>query len=149
MTAKEHRAKAAASRRFLSQWGSGLNARLHDLFADIIDKGHRWEFVGLFDGDRRVKAKVIATKFEHHRSHCWLLHDDEKDLIKRRGKKFLPCGKNSRILKGLGLVESLELAPAWAAISGSGTGLSGATSCQPRAFRDGCEWGSDAERIND
>ena len=149
MTAKEHRAKAAASRRFLSQWGSGLNARLHDLFADIIDKGHRWEFVGLFDGDRRVKAKVIATKFEHHRSHCWLLHDDEKDLIKRRGKKFLPCGKNSRILKGLGLVESLELAPAWAAISGSETGLSGAISCQPRAFRDGCEWGSDAERIND
>jgi len=162
MTSKQHREAAAISLQrqhesfansdtdgFVSQWASGLNSELHTLLADIIDRGNRWEFCGLFQGQRRVKAKLISTTFRHHRSSCWLLHDDEQDLIKRRGKKFLPCGKKSRILKGLGLVESRELAPAWASITGGGTGLAGATACRPAAFRVGCEWGSDSTRIND
>jgi len=130
---------------FVSQWASGITASLDRTKADLIDNDKLGEFNGLYDGDRRVKAKQIETKF----GFAWLLHDDETDLIARRGKKFLPTGKRSRILKELGLVERTELAPAWACLSGPGTGLAGATSVYVATFRTGCKWGSDAKIINE
>ena len=125
---------------FVSQWASGITARLDRTKADLIDAGKMGEFTGLFEGDRRVKAKIIETKF----GSSWLLSDDETDLIARRGKKFLPVGKRSRILKELALTERLELAPAWACLDGSGTGLASAMSVHVAIFRTGCKWGSDA-----
>jgi hypothetical protein len=130
---------------FVSQWANNINASLDRRKADLIDEGKLARFKGLYDGDRRVKAKQIETKF----GFAWLLHDDEADLIARRGKKFLPTGKRSRILKKLGLSERTELAPAWACLTGSGSGLSGCASVHVATFRTGCKWGSDAKLINE
>lgn len=133
---------------FVSQWASGIAARLDRAKADLIDNDKLAEFTGLYEVDgyyRRVKAKQIETRF----GFAWLLHDDETDLIARRGKKFLPTGNRSRILKKLHLFEFTELAPAWACLGGSGTGLAGATSVYVATFRTGCKWGSDAKRINE
>lgn len=128
---------------FLSQWASGINASLNRVKADLIENGKVDTFVGLFEGDRRVKAKEIRTKF----GSAWLLHDDEQDLIRRRGRKFLPTGNRSRILKELGLRQANEEAPAWACISGQGAGLSGAANSTVITFRTGCKWGTDATEV--
>tara|TARA_R110000824_G_scaffold66183_5_gene171864 strand:- start:564 stop:1055 length:492 start_codon:yes stop_codon:yes gene_type:complete len=130
---------------FVTQWASGITASLDRTKADLIDADKLGEFTGLFEGDRRVKAKTIETKF----GSSWLLSDDEPDLIARRGKKFLPVGKRSRILKELGLAERRELAPAWACLAGSGTGLAGAASVRVVTFRTGCKWGSDTKLMKE
>jgi len=130
---------------FISQWAAGVTSRLNSEKAAIAANGGVAEFAGLFEGDRRVKAKIITTKF----GNCWLLHDDEVDLIARRGKPFLPTGKNSRVHKDLGLRQGVETAPAAAALSGSGRGLSGAASVHVSTFRTGCKWGSDATAIKE
>lgn len=153
-TAQDYRVDAAASRKreqeswersdtdgFLSQWASGISARLSDRKAAILEAGGKAQFLGLYQGDRRVKARMIETRF----GCSWLLHDDETELRAKRGKPFLPTGKRSRVLRGLGLREAWEMAPAWATIMGSGTGLSGCASAYVGDFRTGCKWGCDAE----
>jgi hypothetical protein len=128
---------------FVSQWAHGINGNLARCKASIIENGGRDNFAGLYQGDRRVAAKLIQTKF----GYCWLLRDDEVELIEARGKPFLPCGNDSRVLKNLGLAERRELDKAWATIKGSGTGLAGASSCYVAVFRTGDEWGESAELI--
>lgn len=130
---------------FLSQWASGLSARLARRKAEILDNGGKATFTGLYEGDRRVKAKCLKGKFGWY----WLLHESEKELIAKRGKPFLPTGKNSRVLKGLGLKERDELAPAWADYGGGGTGLAGATSVSIWNYRSGDKWGMDAELVKE
>lgn len=136
---------------FVSQHCLGLGAEKHSLQADILDNGGEWGFIGLYAGDRRVKAKVISHKnpFSHQWESSWLLHTDEVALIAARGKKFLPAftSGRSRVLKGLGLVESYENAPAAAKLHGHGTGLSGLSSVTVIAVRTGDEWGQDATRV--
>lgn len=124
---------------FLTQWASGLHSQVDRMRAKILEAGGVAEFIGLFDKDnRRVKARLIETKF----GYSWLLHEDEVDLITRRGKKFLPEGFNSRILKNLGLREAWEMAPADAKVEGRGYGLSG--DAWAAQYRTGCKWGTDA-----
>lgn len=155
-TAQEHRAKAAQHETdraeswersdtdgFLSQWASGLNAQLERRKADLVDAGKMAVFTGLFEGDRRVKARMITTKY----GVAWLLHEDEAELIERRGKKFLPTGKKSRVLRNLGLAERAELAPAWAKMDGRGYGLSG--TAWVATFRTGDKWGQDATEVKE
>lgn len=126
---------------FLSQWASGLNAQLRNRQADILESGGKTRFVGLWEGARRVKAREIETQF----GDAWLLHEDEARLIKARGKKFLPTGHQSRVLKKLGLHEAYEMAPAAAKLDGRGHGLSG--SAWVACFRTACKWGGEAEYI--
>lgn len=129
---------------FLSQWASGLTAQLARLKAEIIDDGGTAIFAGLFEGDRRVSAKMIKTKF----GSSWLLNEaEEGELIAKRGKVFLPTGEKSRILKELGLAQRKERAPAAAFMNGRGTGLSG--SAWPDIFRTGDKWGSDAALLEE
>ena len=89
--------------RDISQFCSGLNGRLERVPLrrrwDIQDAGGKSEFWGLYEGDRRVKAKQGRGQFRSH----WLLHEDETALIAARGKVFLPTGSRSRVLKQLGL----------------------------------------------
>ena len=115
---------------FLSQWASQEGARLERLLAHLAENRYMSTFWGLYEGDRRVKAKEINTKF----GTCWLLHEDEQDLISKRGKPFLPTGGKSRVLKGLGLQEREETAPAYACHGQHG----------PIRYRTGDKWGSDA-----
>lgn len=120
---------------FLTQWSAGLNAELCRTRAKIMQNDGDDVFVGLWDGNRRVRAKIINTKF----GMSWLLNDIEAQTY---GRKFLPVGKTSRVLKQLGLREANEMAPAWAKLEGRGRGLSGMAWVQ--TYRTGDPWGSDA-----
>ena len=133
---------------FLSQWASDITARMFDLQAEVAESGGRWIFPGLYDGGRRIAAKVIRVKCFNapwKTERKWFLRDDE---VATYGRRFIPAGGNSRVRKGLGIEERDELAPAVAEIVGSGTGLSGAASCSAVVVRKGDEWGQDAVLVN-
>ena len=106
-----------------------------NLQAKIVANGGFGVMAGLYEGERRVSAKVINTKF----GRAWLLNDNEIDLIASRGKPYLPYGKTSRILKDLGLTQCDELAPATAVLTDCATNVF--------AYRIGNPWGSDATKI--
>ena len=152
-TAQDYRDMAKASRQrsrdsfdrcdtdgFLSQWCSDLSAREYDRKATILENDGKAEFCGLYEGERRVAAKLINGKF----GTSWLLRDDEAE---RFGRRFIPTGYRSRIQKQLGLQECFENAPAWCKIGGEGTGLSGLSTAHVAVFRTGCKWGTDASII--
>lgn len=157
MTAEDHREAAKADRKraiesfercdtdgFLSQWASDLNARKHEREASILENGGLAEFWGLYEGDRRVKAKLVRVynKFKFAEESKWVVEDDDP-VCQRR--KWIPSGKRSRIQKQLGLCERKEMAPAKACISGSGKGLSG--TAWVATFRTGCKYGLDAKLV--
>lgn len=157
MNAQQHREKAAAhfakeqesfdrcdTDGFVSQFCDNLNGRLHNVRASIAENGGRANFVGLYEGDRRVKARLIETKF----GYSWLLHDSEEFLINLRGKVFLPTGGKSRVLKSLGLCERAETDLANACHAGSGCGLSGLSTVRIKTYRTGDKWGGDTQLIN-
>lgn len=128
---------------FASQYASTLTGRLKRRQADILEHGGVATFHGLYEGDRRVKAEIREGEF----GYFWLLHPDEQDIIDRRGKRFVPynrCKGNGRILKGLGLTERKELAPADAEMAGGGYGFSGMSGVYIATVRTGCRWGTDA-----
>ena len=126
---------------FLSQWAHGMSAAKERAQAAILEAGGVAEFRGLYEGNRRVKAKEIQTKY----GFTWLLHEDETALRAARGKPFLPTGKKSRILKEFGLAERKETAPAAACLGGEGKGLSGCANVHVVVFRTGDKWGGDAK----
>lgn len=128
---------------FLSQHSSNLMALLYDKQANIAENGGYDCFNGLYEGDRRVRAKIIETVY----GRCWMLDENEIDLVRNRGGMFIPIGSNSKVQKRLGLSERAELAPAWAKLASNGTGISG--NCWIYTFRTGCQYGSDAVLITD
>jgi hypothetical protein len=123
----------------LTQWASGITADLRRAQARILRDGGKANFCGLYEGVRRVAAKMISTPF----GYSWLLHEDE---ALRFGRKFIPEGHNSRVQKKLGLHESMEIAPAAAKTSSNGTGLSGNVWIE--TYRTGDKWGQDAVKLN-
>ena len=158
ITAKQHRENAAAHYKeeadsfarcdtdgCLSQWSSNINGQLELERARIAEAGGLADFAGLFEGDRRVKAKQVHTKF----GAAWVLHEDEADLISRRGKVFLPFGEKSRVLRELGLRQGCEEAPAAACLDGHGRGLGSLHTVHVKVFRTGCKWGSDAREVSE
>lgn len=128
---------------FLTQWAHGKMSTLAHRKMQILENGGKAEFPGLYEGDRRVKAKMLEGDYGYY----WLLHESEKDLIAQRGKPFLPTGSNSRVQKRLGLSERKEMDWAWARMEGRGTGLSG--TCWAATYRTGDEWGQDAEPVTE
>lgn len=126
---------------FVSQYCDGLNAELNNRQADILERGGQWEFQGLYDGSRRLKAKLINTKF----GYAWLLHEDEEKLY---GRKFIPCGQNSRVQKKLGLCELKETDEAWAKLDGgNATGFSGLSQLRVKVYRKNNNWGATAKLL--
>lgn len=128
---------------FVSQWCHSWSARESEKKAEILENGGKALFVGLYEGKRRVKAKLVETQF----GETWVLHQDEKTLIAKRGKPFIPrkpYGGKSRIQRSLGLEEHEEMVPAWCKLDGSGKGFSGLSTLFINVFRTGCPWGSDA-----
>jgi len=119
----------------LTQWAAGITADLRRVQARILRDGGNASFCGLYEGDRRVAARLITTQF----GTSWLLREDE---ALRFGRKFIPEGDNSRVQKTLGLHEATETAPAAAKTASNGTGLSGNVWIE--TYRTGCKWGSDA-----
>ena len=115
----------------MTEW----DRRAGELRAELEQSNGLGEFAGLYEGNRRVKAKIIDTRF----GDCGLLHEDERELIALRGKAFLPTGQKSRVLRELGLEQRLELADA------------GVEHCDyarnypfPGLYRKGDKWGQDA-----
>ena len=115
--AERHRQKAAEALRrkeeswersdtdgFLTQWACGLTAELEDTRADIEEAGGTAIFTGLYKGDERIYAKQVSFKcrYSHQTKYNWLLEIVEE---KRFGRRFIPCGPNSRIQKQLGLIK--------------------------------------------
>jgi len=132
---------------FLSQWASDINANLYEEKARIIEQRGMSTFVGLYQGNRRVKARLVeGAEFYGRRSWSWLLADEEEQ---RFGRKFIPSGKRSRIQKQLGLREASEMAPADAKIHSSGRGLSGCASARVIHYRIGDRFGADAILIEE
>ena len=149
--AEKHRAKARESDKrreesfarsdtdgFASQAASGLMAGKESLAAEIVEDGDRALFVGLYEGNVRVSAKLIDAAY----GRCWLLTDDEAE---RFGRRFMPHNARSRIQKKHGLREAMEWAPAYAAIGGGGRGMAGMASCYVTARRQGDWYGEKAE----
>jgi hypothetical protein len=125
---------------FITQWVNQSQAQKERMLASLAkDKGVK-TFMGLYEGDRRVKARVIDTRY----GQCWLLNDEEKELLAKRGKPFIPMGDNSKIQRELELEEKAEKAKAYVDMVGGGRGLSGLGSGSWEYLRDGCQWGSDA-----
>lgn len=128
---------------FVSQHCHSLNARLARSQATILENDGKSIFMGLYEGDRRVMAKEIDGPWGTQ----WMLHDSESRLINRRGKKYLPSGSKSRILRQLGLSEHREADTAWSALAGEGKGFSGLGSVYIKVYRKGDPWGQTAQRI--
>lgn len=127
----------------VSQWCDDKSAIEAEVRAEILDNGGRSVFPGLYEGERRVAAKLVRGRYpEWDPKLIWLLRDDEAE---RFGRRFIPHGARSRVQKELGLAERNEWAPAWAKLDGTGTGLSGLATLFTRVFRTGEEWGEDAE----
>jgi hypothetical protein len=147
--AKHFKAEADSFERsdtdgFLSQWSSSINGQLELTRASIVENGGVSQFAGLFEGNRRVKAQQVSTKW----GIAWVLHEDEIDLIARRGKKFLPFNSKSRVLRELGLRHGKEQAPAAACFAGNGSGLGSLHTVFVKVFRTGCKWGTDAREMS-
>ncbi len=155
LTAQQHRDAAAESRRksaesftrcdtdgYLSQWAHDITASEHLANAAILDAGGVSEFWGLFEGDRRVKAKVVMVynKFKYGNEPKWVVEDDDPICAAR---KWIPYGSNSRIQKQMGLCEHLEVAPARAGLRDM------CGQCAVVVYRTGCPYGSDAKRVEE
>lgn len=145
--AKEESFERCDTDGFLSQWAQGIAAQKLRTQAKLLEHDGRWHFFGLYDGDRRVKAKrVTVPGFNSHGLVTrWILHPSE---VVKYGRKFIPCGPSSRIQKMLGLSERQEMANAYVDIVGHGRGLSGCASarvCILRDWKD--EWGQESVLI--
>ena len=116
------------------------------LWAEINAADGKAEFTGLWQGDRRVAARSINTKFGTR----WLLADSEAELLSEpalrdgRSSKWRPVGKalvRQQGFKKLPLVERRELAPAAATVVGDRWNATAVV------FRTGDKDGQDAELI--
>jgi hypothetical protein len=125
---------------FLSQWAHGLSAELKREQATILENDGKAEFWGLYEGDRRVIAKLVTNTFNYNTVTSWLLDKAEAEKF---GRKYIPLGENSRIQKKLGLSERKEIQNAGAKMDGRGTGLSG--TAWVATYRIGDQWGREAE----
>ena len=95
---------------FLSQWAMGRLSELDNAKKELCLKKGLHNFIGLYLGTRRIKAKKIFTEY----GATWLLHKDEKSNFNDRS--FLPFNAGSgrgKILNSFGLKELNVTSPAW------------------------------------
>ena len=104
---------------FLSQWAHGLNSSKCTLQAEIESNNGRASFPALFDLDENlIRAKLIDGRF----GNCWALMNEKDEFI---GKFISAFPKRVSTMERKGYREGTIDAPAYAAIVGKGTGLSG------------------------
>ena len=104
---------------FLTQQILSDTSNLERARAELCEKQGKHEFLGLYDGERRLKAKIILVedKFQpwsKTKNPVWFLEDSEAE---RYGRKFMPFNNGrgkSRILNSFGLKELEVIADAWA-----------------------------------
>lgn len=141
MTAADHREAAGASARarrtsqensdtdgFVSQWASGLNAQEHEAWADLIDNGGKTRMRVLMNLDG-----TVASTHLHYGQYgaAWVLNDA---AAARFGKRFLneseaaSAARRRAAMARKGFTFGTIEVDGYVTTSGSGTGLSGATS---------------------
>jgi hypothetical protein len=141
---KAHREKAAECHQragesfersdtdgFLSQWASGITARLHEVQAEIARNGGKAQFVALFNlSGERIRARVIRSRY----GLCWMLLND-KDEATGEFAPYRP--RNPLTLAKKGYREDLEWAPAAACLDTpkGARGLGGAASVYVKVYR--------------
>lgn len=140
-TAQEHREKAAQAEKaaqeswersdtdgFLSQWASGLTARLHYRQAEILENGGTSEFPGLFnEAGERVKAKLLKLEDRFKGfgyKWVWLVLDEDNQALAWVNDVDQPPNPRSKMAQ-MGLHVEDETAPAVAFMDGRGRGLGG------------------------
>jgi hypothetical protein len=104
---------------FLTQQVLADTSRLERARAELCQKLGKHEFLGLYDGKRRLKAKMILVEdkfitWAKVKNPVWLLEDSE---AKKYGRRFLPFNNGrgkSKILNSFGLKELRVLSDAWA-----------------------------------
>jgi hypothetical protein len=141
MTAEDHRAAAAESARrraesydrcdtdgFVSQWASGLLDQEHQAWADLLDNGGKTRMRVLMNLDGTVASTHLGYgKYGAY----WVLNDA---AATRYGKRFFSeseAGSAARRRKthaAKGFTFGTIEVDGYVTTSGSGTGLSGATS---------------------
>jgi hypothetical protein len=96
----------------LSTWASDSMMRAHAVAIEALKLGAENGIDGpaglfprLMQNGREVAAKIVDGQY----GRVWLLSDIEAGLF---GRRFIPCGANSRIQKQLGLRETEIVAPA-------------------------------------
>lgn len=121
---------------FVSQWASGISAREDALAAEIADKGGRHCYQAMFDLDGNlIAAKEIKTRYGYR----WgILADDDPrgeitQWVSESQARDPQRARKANAAKGFYI--GRVMATATAALSGSGTGLSGAMSVAPYARR--------------
>jgi hypothetical protein len=120
---------------FLSQWANGMTADLNRKKIAILRNGGYARFPVLVDADGKVIATKIysfANPYNYGTDYRWRL---PAEVEAKAGRRWVPTGSKSRILKQLGLKEESRWFPAYAAIGGSGKGLSGCASAYVGVFQ--------------
>ena len=110
---------------FVSQWASGLNARVARLQATIVENGGTAEFPALLDLDGNlVPAKLINGRF----GMVWglLASDDPQSEITSWVSAF---PKRESTMRNKGFAEGHVRVKAKALVKGGGKGLAGAANC--------------------
>jgi|TARA_R100000093_G_C1879794_1_gene53787 hypothetical protein len=123
---------------FLTQSIQSDCAHMSEENARICRQSGKDVFIGLYSGNRRIKAKLIKNHnpFSHQDGWVWLIDKDES--IDRRYVPFNNCKGTGRILKKLGLTEEKEIADGWADFAERSIAV----------YRMGCEWGLDSKKLN-
>ena len=122
---------------FLTQSIQSDCAHMSEENARICRQSGKDVFIGLYSGNRRIKAKLIKSHnhFSHQDELVWSIHQDENMV--RNYLPFNNCRGKSRILKKLGLTEEKEIANGWANFSNTSYNI----------YRTGCEWGLDSKKV--
>lgn len=135
--AANHEAKARESFErsdtdgFVSQWAHGISAGLERAKAELARNGGKASFPGLFERatGERVKAKLISGRY----GMCWAFVGEDGEF----SGEFLGDKRTKRAkLYKVGYEVKDEMASAYAATRGSGTGLAGACSVYVGVFRE-------------
>lgn len=105
------------------------DAKVRQLEAQLAAAGGLGTFTGLYEGDRRIRARIMEGKY----GLSWLVDGED---AQRLGRKWITHGPTSAQQKKRGLRERPELAPAEVALVGGGRHVV--------IRRTGCRWGSDA-----
>jgi hypothetical protein len=124
---------------FLSQWADGITADLKRHQADLLRDGGYAQFPVLCDADGNVVADRIYTFTNQFADWTtverWKLPAELEAKHSRRWVPVAGYSGKSRVQKQIGLHEESRWFPAYAKITGSGTGLSGCASAYVGVFR--------------
>lgn len=100
---------------FLSQWAESNSIYINRTIIQALEEGAKrgddrpWAVVNVLldENGQDINAKRVYN--EQYQTWSWLIKDEE--VAQRIGRKFVPKGSTSRILKKLGWVDTYDYRP--------------------------------------